>query len=222
MHTTTIFDTKEGRTYIDTIPFLRDRGFVQIVSSQDGKLNLSIERNPENSVKIQANITAAEALRFDGSYSTKSSGVGYISPLSAGKTCEQHKTRYEQKPWWTDVINTFEDFKKFNRNDSVRGDNRLLIDIREPGNYYVTIPNDCDINVELQFGNITYVTPPKSHQPMKVNDQSSNTQTDTNYVDTKLYIKGNSVNICGDSGSSIPPYQSWSYYWGRIMILSLN
>lgn len=47
-------------------------------------------------------------------------------------------------PWVDDTIKDMDDYQKSRRNDKIRGDNRLLLDLREFGNYRITIPNDTD------------------------------------------------------------------------------
>lgn len=94
-------------------------------------------------------------------------------------------------PWWTDSITNAEDLFKAVTKTKLRGNNRLTIEIREPGNYHIMIPDDADAEIKTKVGNIDY----KSKIP------------------TSLHIASKTVNKAGSSGSSTENGQSWSYYW---------
>jgi hypothetical protein len=76
------------------------------------------------------------------------------------------------------------------RVENPRGGNRLLIELRLKGNYTITVPNDMDLEVNLENANVNYNSLRK----------------------TKLTVDAKEVNICGDSGFSGEDRQFWSYY----------
>src|SRR5207248_704857 len=51
-------------------------------------------------------------------------------------------------PWWTDSITNPEDLFKAVTKTKLRGNNRLFIEIREPGNYHIMIPDDADAEIK--------------------------------------------------------------------------
>jgi hypothetical protein len=98
-------------------------------------------------------------------------------------------------PWTDDTAKDRENYFKQARNDKLRGDNRLELVIREPGEYTITIPQDADIELKVTKGDIEYKEPPAS-------------------TPTLLHIEGTKVNRCGDTGFPGTEIQLWDYYWG--------
>ena len=98
-------------------------------------------------------------------------------------------------PWYTNVINDFPGCFKSERIATCRGGNRLDIDLRVSGLFAITIPLDADIEVEVLKGDITYLTHP-------------------DICKSRVHVRANDVNICGDDGMSAPEGERWTYYWG--------
>ena len=80
-----------------------------------------------------------------------------------------------------------------------RGDNRVNVELIQPGTYQITVPDDADTTIKLKQGNIKYL------------DRLSSMKS------TQLSIKGTTVNRWGHNGHHVPgdKYpESWSYFWG--------
>jgi hypothetical protein len=80
-------------------------------------------------------------------------------------------------PWRADVVDHPDDSNVGVSRIKLRGHNRLNIEIREPGNYHIMLPEDADIEVKT-VGNIDY----KSALP------------------TLLYARSKTVNRQGNAG----------------------
>lgn len=198
MHRTFVNDDGDRRVYTESIPMERSHGYVKVKNKycetpKGSGVNLKIARHSENTVKIVATLSKAEAIRID--------------PSCPGS---EHYLRLDYKeyewlwtPWWTDeILKSIDQYRKREREATLRGGNRLLIDIREPGDYTVWIPNDCDIDVRLEEGDIEYLV-------------------SRDRVATSLVFTATKINRWGESGFynpgciGEPAKESWSYYWGK-------
>jgi len=197
MHTTKVTQDETCRKYVDMIPFTRDLGFVKINGYESHKTNLKVERHPFNYVLIQATLANDIAVKCDP---THPNSANYDKKYYA-------EYQWTWTPYWMDTIQDTTQYRLESRIATVRSGNRLTIELREEGDYLITIPNDCDICAKILTGDIDYLTPPQISNGGETGE--------TNQVNTSLQIKGSSVNICGDSGSSTPDEQSWLYYWGK-------
>ena len=158
----------EGRYYHESIPMESNRGLITIHNSDchshvSQKVDLVIERHPQQRVEIIAFISRPEVLKIDPSHPETQHSDGKLY---------YKKGNMLWKPFRTDVIEDRKarPFTKEPRLDKLRGGNRLTINLTVQQYFYntnldviryvVRIPDDADLYVDLPVGDISYTTPP--------------------------------------------------------------
>lgn len=204
-----------AKIYTTTYPFKIQKGLIRISNEIDWKkdcdlypyklypqdcrdTSLTVARHAFNTVVIKAILSKAIVELID-----QSEDISLRKPWHANHTLDNFDNYFKEYgyiwlPWRDDTIKKSFIFKS-QRDDLLRGDNRLHLILNEPGHYYITIPYDADIEVTFLEGNINYDTSPSK-------------------APTKLHIESTTVNRGGYSGMSTPGSNIWDYdgwYWER-------
>jgi hypothetical protein len=127
------------------------------------------------------------------------------------KTVADKDYEWKQKsspgvPWFSDTIQDFFSIKYHEKNENmfivnqkeiIRGGNRLILNLSEPVEYYITIPSDADFETDFSKIDIVY-------DAVRLCDANK-----VRY--TKLHVSCSHVNIRGYCGSSCNNRDSWDY-----------
>lgn len=116
----------------------------------------------------------------------------------ANEYCKWNPKSIIYVPWHVNTIQDVLNIKYSNnngvltaiQNEIVRGKNRLVFNLDHATDYHVMVPENTDIETDLQNTDVVY--------------ESSRA--------TKLSVKCSSVNICGENGYSDNKIQEWDYY----------
>jgi|GEM_PF-2967722 len=193
---TSVDEVTGNKTYMTTYPLMA-KGLVRVNDADcishrkwngniysDGypKMKVVVARHDSNKVVIRALLKKLVVEKLEsGSREEEFRDYGWI-----------------WVPWRDDtVVTDYSRCFKSERQDKIRGGNRIALIVQEPAEYHITIPRDTDIEVNLSDGDITY-------------------ETDKVIAPTKLSIKGSSVNRFGNSGMSLcEEGESWDYHWSN-------
>lgn len=168
------------KTYVGTYPVHLPKSFVRVKTANwrnfnPEEVNITVDRHAKNQIIITAVLAQRIVAKADDS---------------------EHDSSFKEygwiwMPWFTDVTRHPKDLFKAVAKEKLRGDNRLSVEIREPGTYHIMLPADADAEIKTKIGNIDY----KSQIP------------------TMLHIASKTVNKWGDSGCSTEKGEIWSYNW---------
>ncbi len=169
----------QSKTYKGTYPVDTPKGLVNVravlyTEKPTPEVNITLDRHSLQQVIIWATLCQKIVLTHDES--------------ETDDLCKRNNWTW--LPWWDDAVCHSDDLFKPSMRTKLRGNNRLTVEIRTPGTYHITIPDDADAQVQTNYGNINY----KSRVP------------------TLLEIESKTVNIWGSSGCSTEHRERWSYY----------
>lgn len=182
-HTFTATKNEETgeKTYIGNYPVDAPKGFVKVktyfwslnknIDSKD--VHITVDRHAKQLIVVTAVLAQKTAAAVD----------------EHGK--DYQKDGYFWTPWVTDTVKHWEYLFKAVAKAKLRGNNRLMVVIREPGHYHIMLPDDADAEIKAKVGNIDYISK----------------------LPTQLHIESKTVNKWGDNGSSTSEGQKWDYYW---------
>jgi len=141
------------------------------------KNKLTINTHDKNIVSVEAIMEKVDA---DKKYEWDTKSIIY-TPWHQDTNYDIHNIKYN-------IIN--DNTVTATQKEIIRGGNRLLLNLRQKAEFYVTIPHDSDLETDLCEMDVDYKS--------------------IRY--TKLNVDCNSVNKWGDSGSSTSAGESWTYY----------
>lgn len=163
----------------------------KLLQEFDCSFKLIIQRHKQNYVDVHAIIKKEIADVIDDSNPNQIKWHELHYPNS-GFSGILKGDDYQWVPWNDDAIYKNNDEFKKKRCPMLRGENRLNLLLTVPGVYTVTIPEDADLNVKLNNGNIDY----NSASP------------------TFLKIKSKTVNKYGQDGYHCNNLNVWNYFRG--------
>lgn len=173
----------EQRTYIGTYRFARDQGLVRVDDEQCSDCpttkieKVTVVRHNRNEVIVKAILSKATVATTDRSE----------------RDNDSKKYNWVWVPWLDDTI--IDDMAKYaspERNDTIRGGNRLRLTLRAEGSYRIIVPDDADVEVNLSRGDMEYESSPAQNP-------------------SRLHIQGRTVNRWGINGSSTDEGENWDY-----------
>lgn len=152
-------DAESGeKTYVGTYPVDVPQGFVKVKTNflslwrkVDPKdVHITVDRHAKQQIIVTAVLTKKIAEESDRVEQRDISHIQY---------------GWLWKPWWIDVVSHPQDLFRAVSRIKLRGNNRLCVEIREPGHYHIMVPEDADIEVKNKVGGIDY----KSKVPTTMN-----------------------------------------------------
>ncbi len=152
-------DAKTGeKTYVGIYPVDAPQGFVKVKTNflslwrkVDPKdVHITIDRHAKQQIVVTAVLTKKIAEESDSVERGNRDHIQY---------------GWLWKPWWSDVVRHPHDYFRAVSRIKLRGNNRLLVEIREPGHYHIMVPEDADIEIKNKVSGIDY----KSKVPTTMN-----------------------------------------------------